>query len=60
MIPVLILAAGASSRMRGRDKLMEDVHGQPQMVLLGTRSFLMRVCGQNLKTCREIPVLRKF
>lgn len=29
MIPVLILAAGASSRMRGRDKLMEDVHGQP-------------------------------
>ena len=29
MIPVLILAAGASSRMGGRDKLMEDVGGVP-------------------------------
>ena len=29
MIPVLILAAGASSRMRGTDKLLEDVDGQP-------------------------------
>lgn len=29
MIPVLILAAGTSSRMRGRDKLMMDVRGQP-------------------------------
>lgn len=26
---ILIPAAGASSRMRGRDKLMEDVRGQP-------------------------------
>jgi molybdenum cofactor cytidylyltransferase len=29
MIPVLILAAGKSSRMRGADKLMCDVHGAP-------------------------------
>lgn len=29
MIPILILAAGASTRMRGRDKLLEPVAGQP-------------------------------
>lgn len=29
MIPILILAAGASSRMQGRDKLMEEVGGVP-------------------------------
>ncbi len=29
MIPILILAAGSSSRMRGRDKLLEDVGGVP-------------------------------
>ncbi len=29
MMPILILAAGASSRMRGRDKLMMDVDGMP-------------------------------
>ncbi len=28
-VPILLLAAGSSSRMRGRDKLMEDVDGQP-------------------------------
>lgn len=29
MMPILILAAGSSSRMRGRDKLLEEVDGQP-------------------------------
>ncbi len=29
MIPILILAAGGSTRMRGKDKLLEDVGGQP-------------------------------
>ncbi|PJE29270.1 Purine catabolism protein PucB [Pseudooceanicola marinus] len=29
MIAVLVLAAGASRRMRGRDKLLEDVDGEP-------------------------------
>jgi CTP:molybdopterin cytidylyltransferase MocA len=29
MIPILILAAGGSTRMRGKDKLLEDVGGVP-------------------------------
>ncbi|MEL7514749.1 MAG: nucleotidyltransferase family protein [Pseudomonadota bacterium] len=29
MIPIIILAAGASKRMRGQDKLLEDVEGVP-------------------------------
>ena len=28
-LPIIILAAGAASRMRGRDKLLEEVAGQP-------------------------------
>lgn len=28
-LPIIILAAGQSSRMRGRDKLMEDIDGAP-------------------------------
>ena len=28
MIPILILAAGSSSRMRGQDKLLQTVHGE--------------------------------
>ncbi|MBO9431571.1 nucleotidyltransferase family protein [Sulfitobacter sp. R18_1] len=28
-LPVILLAAGASTRMRGRDKLMEDIVGEP-------------------------------
>lgn len=27
--PILLLAAGSASRMRGGDKLLEDVHGAP-------------------------------
>lgn len=33
MIPILILAAGTSSRMRGRDKLLEIVQGKPLLRL---------------------------
>ena len=29
MIPILVLAAGASSRMQGSDKLLEEIDGQP-------------------------------
>ena len=29
MIPIIILAAGASKRMRGRDKLLEEIDGVP-------------------------------
>ncbi|MBY6065443.1 nucleotidyltransferase family protein [Leisingera aquaemixtae] len=39
-IAILLLAAGASSRMRGRDKLMEDVEGQPLLTLMCRRAAL--------------------
>ena len=32
-IPILLLAAGASNRMRGRDKLMEEVGGLEECVV---------------------------
>ena len=31
LIPIIILAAGQSSRMRGADKLLQDVNGQPML-----------------------------
>jgi len=43
LVPILVLAAGASSRMRGRDKLLEDVGGQP---LLRDRLNTALCCGQ--------------
>lgn len=30
-IPIILLAAGQSSRMRGADKLLQDIDGQPQL-----------------------------
>ncbi|UWQ30315.1 NTP transferase domain-containing protein [Leisingera sp. M523] len=39
-ITILLLAAGASSRMQGRDKLMEDVDGQPLLSLMCRRAAL--------------------
>lgn len=41
-IPVILLAAGASTRMRGRDKLLEEVEGQP---LLRRQARLARGVG---------------
>lgn len=38
MIPILILAGGASSRMMGRDKLLETIGGQPLLRLLAERA----------------------
>ncbi|MDG1117102.1 MAG: nucleotidyltransferase family protein [Flavimaricola sp.] len=38
MTPILILAAGTSSRMRGRDKLLEEVEGAPVLRVLATRA----------------------
>jgi|TARA_B110000908_G_scaffold171288_1_gene233504 molybdenum cofactor cytidylyltransferase len=38
-IPILILAAGASSRMRGGDKLLEDVTGMPCLQVMATRAL---------------------
>lgn len=39
-IAILLLAAGASSRMQGRDKLMEEVDGQPLLALMCRRASL--------------------
>ena len=39
-IAILLLAAGASSRMKGRDKLMEEVDGQPLLTLMCRRAAL--------------------
>ncbi len=46
-LPILILAAGASSRMQGRDKLLERVDGVP---LLARQARLARAasCGEIL------------
>jgi CTP:molybdopterin cytidylyltransferase MocA len=43
MIPILILAAGQSSRMGGRDKLLEDVGGLP---LLRKQALMASKTGQ--------------
>ncbi|MDF1855425.1 nucleotidyltransferase family protein [Pseudooceanicola sp.] len=39
VIAVLLLAAGASSRMRGGDKLLEPVAGQPLVRLMAARAL---------------------
>ncbi len=56
MIPVLILAAGQSSRLRGRDKLLEDVGGEPllrrhvrQALGLGGEVFVALAPGQDAR-----------
>jgi len=38
-IATILLAAGSSSRMEGRDKLMERVDGQPLLHLMATRAI---------------------
>ena len=38
-LPVLLLAAGAATRMRGGDKLLEDVNGAPCLQVLATRAL---------------------
>lgn len=37
-IAILLLAAGASSRMRGRDKLLEEISGQPLLSMICARA----------------------
>ena len=53
MIPILILAAGQSSRMRGADKLLEQIDGEPliakqarQALTLGGEVFVAMAPGQ--------------
>ncbi|MGR3615841.1 MAG: nucleotidyltransferase family protein [Paracoccaceae bacterium] len=38
-VAILLLAAGSSSRMRGRDKLLEDVDGQPLLTRMVSRAM---------------------
>lgn len=38
-VPILILAGGASTRMRGRDKLMEEIGGEPLLRLMTRRAL---------------------
>jgi len=42
-LPILLLAAGQSRRMGGRDKLMEDVDGQPLL-----RRMAQRACAAGI------------
>ena len=42
-LPILLLAAGQSRRMRGRDKLMEDVDGAPLL-----RRMAQRACAAGI------------
>lgn len=39
-IAILVLAAGASSRMKGRDKLLEEIDGEPLLLVLCRRAAL--------------------
>jgi len=39
MIPILLLAAGQSSRMRGRDKLLEKIDGTSILSILAARAI---------------------
>ena len=38
-LPIILLAAGSSTRMRGADKLMEEIDGQP---LLRRQAIILR------------------
>ncbi|NUH65461.1 nucleotidyltransferase family protein [Sulfitobacter sp. S0837] len=51
-LPVILLAAGASARMRGQDKLLEDVDGQP---LLRRQARLARGVGPVLVALPPAP-----
>jgi len=42
-LPILLLAAGQARRMRGRDKLMEDVDGQPLLQRMAQRACAARI-----------------
>lgn len=50
MIAVLILAAGASRRMQGRDKLLEDIDGSPLL-----RRQILRALGTGCEVVVTLP-----
>ncbi len=53
MIAILILAAGASTRMRGRDKLLEDIDGIPLLRRQVERA--LSVCSAVYVTLPPVP-----
>jgi CTP:molybdopterin cytidylyltransferase MocA len=60
MLAILILAAGQSSRMRGRDKLLERIDGQPLLAQIATRALAtgapVYVCLPPYSRAREAVV----
>lgn len=50
MIPTLILAAGTSSRMKGRDKLLEELDGTPLLEVLARRALAVGPVYVTLRT----------
>ncbi len=57
MLCIVIPAAGASSRMRGRDKLLEDVGGQPCLRTIAERAA--KVAGHVVVTLPTLDHPRK-
>jgi CTP:molybdopterin cytidylyltransferase MocA len=57
-IAILILAAGASSRMRGGDKLLEEVEGQPLLLKMASQacavSKTVLICLRPTDTTRRV------
>lgn len=51
MIPILILAAGQSSRMQGRDKTLETVQGKPLL-----RHMAMMACAVSDQVFVALPI----
>ncbi|MGX9350541.1 nucleotidyltransferase family protein [Shimia sp. W99] len=67
MLTILLLAAGRSSRMRGADKLLQDVNGTPQIATMAKRAQAtgcpVAVClppepGERHAALSGLPVLR--
>ena len=57
MTPILILAAGQSSRMRGRDKLLERVDGAPLIATLARRAL---ATGNPVFVALPVPTTQRF
>ncbi|KIN72246.1 nucleotidyltransferase family protein [Sulfitobacter guttiformis] len=49
-VAIIVLAAGSSSRMRGRDKLMEEVEGKPLL-----RRTVQRALGHGAQVVVALP-----
>jgi len=43
-LPIILLAAGASSRMGGRDKLLEPIHGEPLLARMARMACTVSDC----------------